>query len=199
MAESMLRLWRAMEPLTMFTNAEVLEDALPHPWLRLHHPRHWNPQIPQPLGSKATAGTEGLAPGVCFVVTCSMGHLKSTATAWAASSSLVPTQWAESPWEEGSSQQLAPPLGFVKIMRSLWVDNPLEVMGIPPELAEEQGPIQVVGSAMFSDRLVQDMISGSTYIDVITCSMSLVGLGVTPLVGDHSMPTFLGEEDKDSD
>ena len=79
-------------------------------------------------------------------------------------------------------------------------DNlPHEVAGIPPELSEEQGMIQVVGSVMFSARLVQDMISGSTYIDMMTCSMSLVGLGVTPSVGDHSMPTLLGEEDMNSD
>ena len=102
----------------------------------------------------------------------------------------------------GGGQQLManPPPGFVEIMRSLWGDNPPhEVVGIPPKLAGEQGPIQVVGSAMFSARLVQDMISGSTYIDVMTCSMSLVGLGVTPLAGDCSMPTLLGEEDTYSD
>ena len=70
---------------------------------------------------------------------------------------------------------------------------------IPPELAREQGPIQVVGSAMFSTRLVQDTISSSTSFDVMTCSVSLVGLRVTPLVGDHSRPTLLEEDDIDSD
>ena len=79
-------------------------------------------------------------------------------------------------------------------------DNPPhEVVGIQLELAKEKGPIKVVGPAMFSARLVQDTISGSTYINVMTCSMSLVGLGVTPLAGDHSMPTLLEEEDMDSD
>ena len=85
-------------------------------------------------------------------------------------------------------------------MRSLWEDNPPhEVVGIPPELDREQGPIQVAGSSMLSTRLIQDMISGSTYINVMTCSMSLMGLGVTPSVGDCSMPTLMGEEDTDSD
>ena len=78
-------------------------------------------------------------------------------------------------------------------------DPPCEVMSIPPELAEEQGPIQIAGSTMFSTRLIQDAISGSTYINMMTYSLSLVGLGVTPLVGDHSMLTLLGEEDIDSD
>ena len=81
----------------------------------------------------------------------------------------------------------------------MWDNPPHEVMGIPLELAKEQGPIQVVGSTMFSARLVQDVISGSTYIDIMTCSMNLVGLGVTPPVGDHSMPTLLGEENTNSD
>ena len=71
-------------------------------------------------------------------------------------------------------------------------------MGILLELAEEQGPIQIVGSTMFSTRLIQDTVSGSTYINMLTCSMSLVGLGVTPSVGDCSMPALLGEEDTNS-
>ena len=51
---------------------------------------------------------------------------------------------------------------------------------------------------MFSARLFQDANSGTTYIDMVTCSMSLVGLGVTPLVGDCSMPALLGGKDTDS-
>ena len=88
----------------------------------------------------------------------------------------------------------------MEITRSLhWDDPPHEVMGIPLELAEEQGLIWIVGSTMFSTRLIQDGVSGSTYIDMMTSSMSLVGLGFTLSVGDHSMPALLGEEDMDSD
>ena len=78
-------------------------------------------------------------------------------------------------------------------------DPPCEVMGIPPELAKEQGPIWIVGPPVFFTGLIQDAISGSTYMNMMTCSMSLVGLRVTPSVGDQSMPTCLGEEDMDSD
>ena len=79
-------------------------------------------------------------------------------------------------------------------------DNPPhEVMCIPPELAKEQGLIWLAGSKIFSARLIQGVISRSTYIDMMTSSMSLVVLGVTPLAGDYSMPTLLGEENTDSD
>ena len=84
-------------------------------------------------------------------------------------------------------------------MRSLHEDNsPHVVTGIPPELAEVQDLIWVVASTLFSARLFQDAVSGAMYIDMMTCSMSLVGLGVTPSVGGHSMPAILGEEDMDS-
>ena len=35
MVESMLEFWRAMEPLTTFTNMAVLEDAPPLPWVKI--------------------------------------------------------------------------------------------------------------------------------------------------------------------
>ena len=62
-------------------------------------------------------------------------------------------------------------------------------MGVPPELVEEQDPIRMVVSMMFSSWLLQDSMSGATYINMVTCSMSLVGMGFTPLVVDHSMPS----------
>ena len=39
---------------------------------------------------------------------------------------------------------------------------------------------------------------GITCIDMVTCSMSLVGLGATPTAVDHPMPTLEGWEDTDS-
>ena len=71
-------------------------------------------------------------------------------------------------------------------------------MGVPPELAEDHDPIMMVGSTMFSTQLLQDSMSGATYINMVTCSMSLVGLGVTLSAVDCFMPTLLGGEDTDS-
>ena len=59
-------------------------------------------------------------------------------------------------------------------------------------------PIWVAGSTMFSASLFQDAVSGTTYINMVTCSMSLVGLRLTPLAVAHSMPALLGEEETDS-
>ena len=42
-------------------------------------------------------------------------------------------------------------------------------------------------------------MSGTTYIDMVTYSMSLVGLGATPLAVNHPMSTLEGWEDTDSD
>ena len=72
-------------------------------------------------------------------------------------------------------------------------------MGVPPELAKEQDPIRMMVSMMFSAQLLQDSVSGATYIDMVICSLSLVGLVVTPSVFDHSMPALQGEVDTDSD
>ena len=78
----------------------------------------------------------------------------------------------------------------MEIARSLCGDStPQVVKGVPPELAEEQDPIRMVGSIMFSAWLLQDSVSGATYINMVTCSMSLVDWGVTPSVVDCSMPT----------
>ena len=78
-------------------------------------------------------------------------------------------------------------------------DFPHVVMGIPSELAKEQDPMWVVGSIMFFTRLFLDVASGATYINMMTWTVSLVGLGVTPLAVDHCTPTLLGEEETNSD
>ena len=54
-------------------------------------------------------------------------------------------------------------------------------------------------STMLSTQLLQDYMSGATYINMVTYSMSLMGLGVTPSAVDCSMPALLGEGDTDSD
>ena len=85
-------------------------------------------------------------------------------------------------------------------MRSLHGDSqPTVVTGVPPELAKEQDPVRMVESTMLSAQLFQDSMLGATYINMVTCSMSLVDLGVTPSVVVCSMPALLGKEDMDSD
>ena len=77
-------------------------------------------------------------------------------------------------------------------------DNPPRVVtGIPPRLAGDQGPIQMVGCTMLSAQLFQDATSGAMCIDMMTCSMNLVGMGIGPTVDDHSIPALLDEVDLD--
>ena len=43
------------------------------------------------------------------------------------------------------------------------------------------------------------MMTGTTYLDMVTASMSLVSLEVTPMAVDHPIPTLEGWEDLESD
>ena len=177
MAESMLELWWAMQPLTMFTNAEVLEDALSLHWVKITSSQTSKPADPPTSQEQSCSRNQRASDRGMFMVAHSVGHSKPTATAVAVSPSPIPSQKVESQQEETSGWQWTPPPGFTEIARSLFGDDPPhEVAGIPPELAEEQGPIWIAGSTMFSTRLIQDAVSGSTYIDMMTCSMSLVVL-----------------------
>ena len=45
-AESVLELWQSMEPLTTFTNAEVLEDAPPSHWVKITSSQTLEPADP---------------------------------------------------------------------------------------------------------------------------------------------------------
>ena len=71
------------------------------------------------------------------------------------------------------------------------------VTGIHQELVEDQDPIEMVGSTMFSAQLFQDATCGAMCIDMVMCSMNLVGIGSIPMVGDHSIPALLDETDSD--
>ena len=66
MAESVLELWRAMEPLTKFTNMEVLEDALPMHWVRIMSSWTSEPMDPPTSWEQSHSRAKGLAPGVHF-------------------------------------------------------------------------------------------------------------------------------------
>ena len=51
---------------------------------------------------------------------------------------------------------------------------------------------------MFSTWLFQDETSGAMCIDMVMCSMNLVGVGFIPMADDHSIPTLLDEIDLDT-
>ena len=97
-------------------------------------------------------------------------------------------------------QQLTPtpPPGFAEITQSLDGDSPPRIVtGIPPVEAEDQSPIQMIGFSMVSTCLFIDLASEAKHIDVITCSLSMVGMQLDPTVADCHALTL--EEMMDSD
>ena len=74
------------------------------------------------------------------------------------------------------------------------------VKGIPPEQAEGQDPLLLMGSSLLSTHLLLDLLSGSTYVNMVASSLSLVSGNPSPMmVVNHSMPTLEGWEDTNSD
>ena len=181
--ESVQELCQAMEPLATFTDAEVLGDNPPSNWqmITLSSPTELEHADQGNQRERSHSGNWGAHARGTFVAACGVGCSKLTFTTWAASPSLAPIQKAGSAQEGCHGQQLAPPPGFTEIARSLCGDNlPHKVMSIPLELAGDQGTMWIGESMVSSAQLCQDSLSGATCINVMTCSMSLVGLGLLP-------------------
>ena len=92
-----------------------------------------------------------------------------------------------------------PPPGFAEIARSLQGDDSLCItIDVPPELTTPHGlSVGTAMASMVSTILHQDVALGTTYLDMVTTSMSLVSLEVTPMTVDHPMPIL--EDPLDSD
>ena len=71
------------------------------------------------------------------------------------------------------------------------------IIGILDEEAEDQDPFEVVGSSMMTAHLFRHPSSDKMYIDLLTCTMRVVDLGLSPTAED--CPTLTLEEMPDSD
>ena len=177
LTKSVLELQCAMESLTTFTNEEVLEDVLPSNWVKITSSRAAKP-TPRECSYSRTqrARATGSFSGVH-----GEKWSQATATTQMSSEQATPTHKAMPEQTDSSNQCLVPPPGFVEIPQSLHGDNlPRVVSGTVPELADVQGPIQMVGSSMLSTWLFMDATSGVIHIDMVMCSMDLVGVGYIP-------------------
>ena len=124
--------------------------------------------------------------------------MTATATTQTTSQQATLTQEGVPQWADSTSQPPTPPPGFVEIAQSLCGHRPPRVVTcIPPELAKSQGPIQMIGSSMMSAHMVRDLTSGAMCIDMVVCSMNLVGMGLNPRVDDHHNPTLQEATDLD--
>ena len=154
---SVLELWCMMEVLTTFTNEEVLEDTPPSNWVKITLSKLAEPAQRECSHSR----THWAHARGSFLAAYGEGWPQATAITQRASQQAAPAQEVM-PQQAGSSSQCPiPPPGFVEIAWSLHGDNPPRVVaGIHLELAEDQGPIQMVGSFMLSAMLFRDVTSG---------------------------------------
>ena len=61
--------------------------------------------------------------------------------------------------------------------------GPTSVICLPPK--EARDPYKVIGSSVTVTQLIWHPILGEMYIDMLTCMLSIVGLGLDPVVEDH--------------
>ena len=118
-----------------------------------HHPSQWS----SPQGNAAIAGPIGLMLEGHF----QQLMVKTLTATKIVSKPAATAQEVELKQEDAIHWWPSSPPEFAEIAWCLCRDNlPWVVTGIPPELAEDQSPIQMVGSTMFSTQLFQDVTSG---------------------------------------
>ena len=85
---------------------------------------------------------------------------------------------------------------FVEIVRSLWGEHSLWiVIGVPPEEAEES--YEAVCCSIMETQLFQHPTSGEMYINMLTCTLSVVELAVDPMAEDHQVPALWEHSNSD--
>ena len=101
-------------------------------------------------------------------------------------------QQVKTPLGSPAAQKLMHQSRFADIPRSLWGDQTLCItINVPLVLATSLGLLAgtTMATMMFM-WLWQDIMMGTTYVDTVTASMSLISLGPTPMAGDHPMATL---------
>ena len=190
LVECVQELRETMEPLTMFMDAKVFGNDVPLHWVKITSSRTSKPTEPTTSQEQNCSQNRRAHTWGSFTVAHNVGRSKPiTTTQMASTSAVPPCKWK------------APPPGFVEITKSLQGHNPPhESVEVPSELTKRLVPlVGTMMATMVSMWLCQDVMSGITYVDMVTCSMSFVGLGATPMVVDLPMPTLEGWEGMDSD
>ena len=59
--------------------------------------------------------------------------------------------------------------------------GPMSVVGILPEEAEDQDQFKVMWSSVIAAQLFRHPALGEMYIDLLTCTLSVMDLGVNPM------------------
>ena len=182
LVESMVELWQAMELLASFSDEEVLAAALPSNWVEVSLPRLAEPTLwdcSQSCSRSCQAHQRG---------SLSAAHSINWPNATKeADMPTAPSQ--EKTLLQSHCKPPCPMPGFAEIRQSLWGkgsrdSHPSVIIGIPPEEAEDQDQYEVMGSSMMAAHLLRHPTSGDMYIDLLTCTMSIVDLGPNPMADD---------------
>ena len=171
----------------MFTDKEVLSNEVPSHWVEITSSWTSEPEKPASFQEQSCSRNRRATKQGSFMAAHSLGRSNSAATPWVASPSLT-------------CEQKVLPQGFAEIAWSLQGDNSQHItVEVPQELSRPQGLLAGTATAMMiSTNLCQDVALGTTYLDMVTTSMSLVSLGATSRVINHAMPTLRRLEDSES-
>ena len=184
-----------MEPLVTFTDKEVLEGMPPCNWVKIMPSR----LVEEPTQREHSHSRTCWAHSRESFLVAHGGRwpgpqatpITQTTTPATPIQEVMPQQ------AESSGQPQTPPLGFAEIVQSLWGDNPPRIITSIPLGGKDHDPIQIIGSSMLSAHLLRDVASGAMCINLITCSLSVVDMGLNCMADD--CPTPAPEEVMDSD
>ena len=92
------------------------------------------------------------------------------------------------------------PAGFVDIARYLWGNNTCITIDLPLIQATSSGfSVGTPMATVMSMCLGQDAMMGTTYVDMVTASMSLMSLGPIPMTLDHPTATLEDVTEQESE
>ena len=188
LAELVWELREAMEPLTTFTDEEVLGNNAPSHWAKITSSRISEPMEPASSWEWSHSRNRMAHAQGSFIAPHSLGRLKPTVAPQVGKLIPNPQMEGAAPRICGGSQV---PMGGQFTMHN---------HRSPTRADHITRPLGGTATAMMiSTSLCQDVALGTTYPDMVTISMSLVGLGATPRAVDHPMLTLEGWKDSESD
>ena len=169
----------------MFTDEIVLSNDVPLHWVQIASSQTSKSEEPASSQEQSHSRNRGAHAQGSFVAAHSLGRSKPTVAPQAASPS--PTcEWKVPPPRICRDSQV--PMGGQFTTYHHWSPTGADHTTRP-----------LCGDHHSHRSLCQDAASGTTYLDMVTTSMSLVGLGATPRVINHPMPTLRRLEDLESD
>ena len=204
-----------MRLLTTFMDEQVHSKDPPSPWVMvtpswcfeaaeeeaLESMREWSSKCwrAQPWGSFSTIPFLGCSK--CLVVPSTTTSSIPTSPGQQTCAPNIFMQWVKMPPGSLSEWKQMWLPRFAKIAKSLWGDKPPHItIDLPPVLTTSPGLLAGTSmTTMMSVWVWQDATTGTTYVETVMASMSLVSLGLTPMAVDHLMATLEDVTEQESE